>query len=109
MMIVTTTPYIEGKRIIKYLGFVHGVASVYVTVKFYEDVKDAYERALREAERIALSRMVDNTKKLGANAVIGINSTYAMVGEKGDMIMVSIYGTAVIVKEDRKQIWDMDS
>ncbi|HII59746.1 TPA: YbjQ family protein [Methanocaldococcus jannaschii] len=99
-MITTTTPYIEGKKIIKYLGFVHGVASVYVTVKYYEDVKDAYERALRESEDTALIRMVDNAKKLGANAIIGINSNYAMVGEKGDMIMVGIYGTAVVVEED---------
>jgi uncharacterized protein YbjQ (UPF0145 family) len=37
-------------------------------------------------------------QELGANAVVGVDIDYEVLGEKNEMLMVSISGTAVIVE-----------
>ncbi len=106
-MIVTTTPSIEGKRIVKYLGLVSGEAIIGANfVKdFFASIRDivggragSYEEGLREAKNIALAEMQDYAARLGANAVIGIDLDYETVGGNGSMLMVSASGTAVFVE-----------
>jgi uncharacterized protein YbjQ (UPF0145 family) len=48
---------------------------------------------LRQARETAMSEMEDQARKLGANAVIGVDLDYETVGNS--MLMVSVSGTAV--------------
>ena len=63
----------------------------------------SYEKVISRAREIALNELVDQAKKTGANAVIGIDVDYESI-ERGDekssnMLMVSVSGTAVRVAE----------
>jgi uncharacterized protein YbjQ (UPF0145 family) len=55
----------------------------------------SYEGALRKARRTALDELADEAAKLGADAVVGVDLDYEVIGEKGSMLMVSASGTAV--------------
>ena len=57
----------------------------------------AYEKELRKAREIAFKELADAADTLGANAIVGIDLDYEVVGEKGGMLMVSVSGTAVTV------------
>lgn len=104
-MIVTTTPTLEGHRIVKYHGIVGGDAILGANIfkDLFASIRDivggrsaAYEGELRKAKDIALSEMMDQAKKLGANAVIGVDLDYETIGgNSSNMIMVSASGTAV--------------
>lgn len=58
----------------------------------------AYEKELRKARQIAFEELEDQAKALGANAVVGIDIDYETVGKDSSMLMVSVTGTAVIVR-----------
>lgn len=105
-MIVTTSPNIEGKRIIEYCGIVSGEAILGANIfkDFFAGIRDivggrsaAYEKSLREAREAALSEMRQAARELGANAVIGVDLDYESIGISGggNMLMVSASGTAV--------------
>jgi uncharacterized protein YbjQ (UPF0145 family) len=106
MMLVTTTPTIEGKPIQEYLGIVTG--EVIVGANIFKDlfagIRDivggragAYEATLRDARREAFDELEAQAAERGANAVIGIDIDYEVVGAGGSMLMVSVSGTAVKV------------
>lgn len=105
-MIVTTTALIEGRPVQDYKGIVTG--EVIVGANLFRDlfasVRDivggrsgAYEDVLARARKEALSEMEGEAKKLGANAVIGVDLDYEVLGSNGSMLMVSCSGTAVVV------------
>ena len=103
-MILTTTPTIEGKRITRYLGVVTGEAIIGANIfsDFFAKVRDivggragAYENALADARKIAMEDLQAAAAKLGANAVIGIDLDYEVLGQDNGMLMVSVSGTAV--------------
>lgn len=107
-MIITTTPNIEGKRIVKYLGVVTGEAIIGANfVKdIFASIRDivggragSYEEGLREAKDIALTEIQQNARNLGANAIVGIDLDFETIGGSGSMLMVSASGTAVIIEE----------
>ena len=58
----------------------------------------AYEEKLQEARCIALRELEERAANLGANAVVGIDLDYEVVGNNGSMLMVSASGTAVRVE-----------
>ncbi len=107
-MIVSTTPNIEGKRIVQYLGLVTGEAILGANLfkDLFAGIRDivggrsaAYEEELREAKRIAIEEMLEQARNLGANAVVGIDLDYETIGigsGGGNMLMVSASGTAVL-------------
>lgn len=106
-MIVTTTPSIEGKIIRQYLGVVIGEAIVGANVfrDLFASIRDivggragAYEDELQKARDIALGEMVAKASALGANAVVGVDLDYEVVGQSGSVLMVSVSGTAVVVE-----------
>jgi len=106
MMIITTTPAIDGKRINSYLGIVAGEAIMGANMfrDMFAGIRDivggrsgAYEKELRKAREIAFQELEDSAKDLGANAVVGIDIDYEVLGEKNGMLMVSVSGTAVKV------------
>ena len=106
-MLVTTTPIIEGKRIIRYYGIVSGETIIGANVfrDFLEGIRDfvggrsgAYEEVLRQAKDTAIREMEEQAARLGANAVIGVDLDYETVGGSGSMLMVTATGTAVTIE-----------
>ncbi len=108
-MILSTTNTIEGHAIAEYKGVVTGEAILGTNIfkDFFAGIRDivggrsgAYEKSLREARQIAIEEMKDEARKLGANAVIGIDLDYENISAGGNssMLMVSATGTAVIVR-----------
>lgn len=101
-MILTTTPNIEGKAIMEYLGLVTGEAIMGANIvrDIFASVTDivggrsgAYEEKLNDARRIAIDEMVDKARQKGANAIVGIDLDYEVI--RDGMLMVAASGTAV--------------
>jgi uncharacterized protein YbjQ (UPF0145 family) len=103
-VIITTTPSIEGRGISDYLGIVTGEVIVGANIfkDLFASVRDivggrsgAYEGALRDARREAFGELQSEARDLGADAVIGVDIDYEVIGQSGSMLMVSVSGTAV--------------
>ncbi|MCE2426097.1 MAG: heavy metal-binding domain-containing protein [Pseudomonadales bacterium] len=103
-MILTTTPTVEGKTIRDYHGLVTGEAIIGTNIfrDFFANVRDvvggrsaAYERELKKARELAIDEIETAARELGADAVVGIDLDYEVVGSDGSMMMVSVNGTAV--------------
>ncbi len=103
-MLLTTTPTLEGKTIREYKGIVSGEAIIGANLfkDIFAGIRDivggrsaSYERVLREAKDNALREMEENARKIGANAVIGIDLDYESIGSNGSMLMVTASGTAI--------------
>ena len=106
-MIVTTTPSIEGREIINYCGIVFGeVISGVDVVKdfvaglsnFFGGRSNTYEEELLMARQTALREMEERAAALGANAVVGVDIDYEVLGTDNGMLMVTASGTAVVIK-----------
>ncbi len=100
-MIVTTTHSVEGYQIAQYLGIVTGEAIMGANIvrDLFASVTDiiggrsgAYEAKLKDARETALGEMQAEATKRGANAVVGVDLDYEVIG---NMLMVSASGTAV--------------
>lgn len=106
-MIITTTNTLEGSRIEEYKGVVTGEAILGANVfrDFFAGIRDivggrsgAYEKSLREARGIALAEMEEEARRLGGNAVIGVDLDYENIAAgSGSMLMVTASGTAVVI------------
>jgi uncharacterized protein YbjQ (UPF0145 family) len=105
-MLVTTTPNIEGKRITRYFGIVSGetILGANIIRDFMAGITDivggrsgAYEQELRRAKDTAIAEMVEQAKRMGANAVIGVDLDYETIGQS--MLMVTASGTAVLISD----------
>ncbi|MBP5692801.1 MAG: heavy metal-binding domain-containing protein [Bacteroidales bacterium] len=105
-MLITTTPTIEGHRIIEYKGIVTG--ETIIGANFWKDIKasirdivggrsGSYERVLVEARETSLNEMAQRAQAMGANAVVAVDIDYETVGQNGSMLMVSTSGTAVVI------------
>jgi uncharacterized protein YbjQ (UPF0145 family) len=57
-----------------------------------------YERELQHARDIALDEMREKAAELGANAIVGVDLDYEVLGQSNGMLMVSASGTAVCIK-----------
>lgn len=106
-MILTTTPSIEGKKIVNYLGIVTSEAVVGANIvrDLFASIRDivggrtgSYESVLREAKNSAMQELEEYARQLGANALVGIDIDYETVGSNGSMLMVAASGTAVFVE-----------
>jgi uncharacterized protein YbjQ (UPF0145 family) len=103
-MLLSTTPSIEGKNITDYKGIVVGEAILGTNIfkDMFAGIRDivggrsgAYEKELAKAREIAFTEMEERASEHGANAIIGIDIDYEVVGKDGSMMMVSVSGTAV--------------
>lgn len=103
-MIVTTTPSVEGRRITEYKGVVFGevIAGVnfvkdFVTglSNFFGGRSGTYEEELINARQQALDEMEQRAAQLGADAVVGVDIDYEVLGADNGMLMVTASGTAV--------------
>lgn len=106
-MIITTTPGIEGRRIAKYCGVVAGEAILGANVikDFFAGIRDfvggrsaTYERELQRARDIAMKELEERAAALGADAVVGVDLDYEVLGRDNGMLMVCTSGTAVVLE-----------
>lgn len=107
-MIVTTTSTVEGSAITGYLGLVSGDAVMGTNIfrDLFASVRDivggraaSYESLLQKAKDMALADMVERARALGADAVVGVDVDYEVIGgDSKTMLMVSINGTAVSLR-----------
>jgi uncharacterized protein YbjQ (UPF0145 family) len=101
-MIITTTQTIEGNPAREYLGIVMGEAIVgaHIFRDIFAGIRDivggrakGYEDALRGARQEALREMATHAGNLDADAVLGVDIDYEVLGKS--MLMVTSAGTAV--------------
>jgi uncharacterized protein YbjQ (UPF0145 family) len=106
-MITTTTPNVEGKRIVQYFGIVTGEAIMGANIfrDLFAGIRDivggrsgAYEKELGQARQIAMDEMEAMASQLGANAVVGVDLDYEVLGANSGMLMVTACGTAVKIE-----------
>ena len=103
-MILTTTPNIEGYKILEYKGLVTGetIIGANFMKDFFAGIRDivggrskSYEKVLQEGKETSIQEMMQRAQELGANAIVGIDIDYETVGQGGSMLMVACSGTAV--------------
>ncbi len=106
-MIITTTPALDGRRVQDYLGIVTGEAIIGANIfkDIMAGIRDivggrsvSYENALREAREEALREMAEEARARGADAVVGVDLDYEVLGAQNGMLMVSSSGTAVVLE-----------
>ena len=107
VMLVTTTPSIEGKRITKYFGIVTGEAILGANVfkDVFAGIRDivggrsaTYEKELKRARDMAIAELETQAQQLGANAVVGVDLDYEVLGANNGMLIISASGTAVLAE-----------
>ncbi len=105
-MIITTTQNIDGHKIIAYKGIVFG--EVITGINMFKDIgagfrnmfggrSQGYEEELQKARQEALIELEQRARNIGANAVVGVDIDYEILGADNGMMMVSASGTAVII------------
>lgn len=108
MISTTTTPTIDGKRIVEYKGIVFG--EVISGINFLKDFSaglsnffggrsKSYEGELIQAREEAIREMEQRAASMGANAVVGVDVDYEVLGQGGNMLMVTASGTAVVIEK----------
>lgn len=106
-MIITTTSVMQGHRIREYLGIVTGEAIIGANIfkDLMAGIRDivggrsgSYEEALRTAREDALREMASQARSRGADAVLGVDLDYEVLGSSNGMLMVSATGTAVALE-----------
>jgi uncharacterized protein YbjQ (UPF0145 family) len=103
-IILTTTPSVEGRKIQAYLGIVTGEAIMGANIvrDLFASITDivggrsgAYEEKLSQARKVAIEEMAAQARRLGANAVVGVDLDYEVI--RDGMLMVTASGTAVTI------------
>lgn len=106
-MIITTTPTVEGRQITEYHGVVFGevITGINFVKDFFAGVRNivggrsgSYEEELNKARTNAMRELEDRAQRLGANAVVGVDIDYEMLGTNNGMLMVTASGTAVTIR-----------
>ena len=110
-VIVVTTPDLAGYEIVKVLGTIHGltVRTRGVGGKFVAGIEGifggevtAYTSECEKARRESLNRLVEDARRVGANAVLSVDFETAYILQ-GTATVFSAYGTAVIAKPIEKK------
>lgn len=106
-MIITTTPTVEGRQITEYHGVVFGevITGINFVKDFFAGVRNivggrsgSYEEELNKARTNAMRELEDRAQRLGANAVVGVDIDYEVLGTNNGMLMVTASGTAVTIR-----------
>lgn len=106
-MQITTTHSIEGRKITRYCGVIAGeaVLGANIVKDLFAGISDivggrsgTYEKELQQARDIALRELQERAAEVGANAVVGVDLDYEVLGQNNGMLMVSASGTAVVVE-----------
>lgn len=105
-MILSTTDFIQGENIQNYLGIVTAevVYGSNALRDFFAGIRDvlggrtaAYERVFEKGQQDALKELEVRAKKLGADAVVGIQvkTDTINIDEHGVLMLITATGTAV--------------
>ncbi len=103
-MIVTTTPYVEGRPVQEYLGIINAQSIIGANIfkDFLGGLRDVfggrsktYEKVIEQAKEDALRELAEKAQSVGANAIIGVDLDFETIGGSGSMLMVIASGTAV--------------
>ena len=65
---------------------------------FFGGRSNSYEGELIEARENAMREMRQRAMEMGANAIVGIDIDYEVLGQGNNMLMVTASGTAVIIE-----------
>ncbi len=104
-MLLSTTHTVEGKKIVQTLGLVKGntIRARWFGRDIVAGLKHlvggeitTYTEMMIKAREEAQSRMVEEAKNLGANAIVSIRFSTSMIMPNAAEILA--YGTAVVVK-----------
>ncbi len=107
-MLISTTEELQGFEVTEYLGLVHGeivsganiLRDVMATVTdFVGGRSAAYEESLQNSREAALQELTDRAQRLGADAIVGLQLDFEVIGSRGAMIMVTAVGTAVRLRK----------
>ena len=91
-MIITTTPTVEGRRVAAYLGVVSGEAIIGANLfkDMFASIRDvvggragSYERTVKEAKSEAMADLEAEARSIGADAIIGVDLDYEVLGRGG--------------------------
>lgn len=107
-MIVVSTDFIPGKRIVKTLGLARGnsircrhlgrdILAGFRNIVGGEVME--YTKMMAESREQSLDRMIDEAEALGADAVIGVRFSTSMMMSSAAEILV--YGTAVLIEDEQ--------
>jgi uncharacterized protein YbjQ (UPF0145 family) len=106
-MIVVTTPYLSGNRVVEAKGQVFGLVvrsrgfsgnlAAFFRSLVGGEIRE-YTELLEDTRRQALDRMVQNATQMGANAVLSMRFDSSSLGTT--MSEIVAYGTAVVVEPD---------
>ena len=106
-MIITTTPTIQGKRIVRTLGIVRGntIRARHIGRDITAALRNIvggeiseYTKLFGESREQAIDRMVEEARELGANAVVEVRFMTSMVMQAAAELLA--YGTAVVVEDE---------
>jgi len=104
-MLLSTTDTIPGKTIVKHIGLVRGntIRARHVGRDIVAGLRNLvggevleYTKLMAESREQAIDRMIEEAKRLGANAVVGMRFSTAEVLVHAAEILA--YGTAVVVE-----------
>jgi uncharacterized protein YbjQ (UPF0145 family) len=104
-MLLSTTDTIHGKTIVKHLGLVRGntIRARHIGRDIVAGLRNVvggeisdYTKLMGESREQSIDRMIEEAKKLGANAIIGLKFSTSEVMNCAAEILV--YGTAVVVE-----------
>ena len=104
-MIVTTTPTVEGMQIVEYKGLVSATSihGIHIGKDFMAAGRNlvggrskTYEDELDKGQSEAMAEMEKAAADVGANAIVGVTLDIEALGT-GNMLMVTMTGTAVVV------------
>lgn len=105
-MLITTTPSLEGKPVLEYKGAIYSqsILGANVVLDLFSAIRDfigghskSYERVLARARQDAMKNLIKEAEAVGANAILGVDLDYNAIGPQGQMLMVSVSGTAVVL------------
>lgn len=109
-MIVVTIPNVPGYKIIKVIGLVNGLSPRTrgiggVILGAIQSIGggeiSAFTSEIEKARVEAVSRAIQQAKRMGANAIVGLDiETSDMGGEASYIILLSATGTAVIIEKE---------
>jgi uncharacterized protein YbjQ (UPF0145 family) len=106
-MIIVSTPYVTGYKIVKTIGFTWGLVvrsrgiggNIIASLRtiFGGEIHE-YTELLNQSRQQALDRMKEHARSLGANAILGVEFDSSELGQS--MTEVLACGTAVVVEID---------
>lgn len=108
-MLITTTPVLEGYRIIEYKGLItaKNVRAVNVIRDFFTAFRDffggrsaSYEEVMNDIQSEVITDIQAKAQSHGANAIVGFTIDFDNIGSKNkSMIMAFAKGTAVVIEK----------